>query len=343
MVKNKLDAIDGETLMEMDLPPTRFCVRGFLSQGVTILGGAPKTGKSWLALDLCVRVAKGEPLWGMQTEQGTVIYLCLEDSLRRVRDRLYYVTEDVPSSLYLSVSAGTMEEGLCEQVTQFILEHPDTVLVVIDTFQMVRGKMADLSYASDYDDIQQIKKLADEYGITILLVHHLRKQGSGDLLNRLSGTTGISGAVDAVFILDKGRRSQQGATLVCTGRDIEYRELDLRFRQEDCSWELIADSAEEPAMLLPTEMAHLAEYISAEGSFSGSSSELAGELNKMFGDSISAKGIAQAMNKWETELLENSVSFRHRRSNGKRIVEVFASESAASDVSAVCKRSTSCG
>lgn len=334
MVKKRLEAIDGGTLMEMALPPTRFCVQGFLPQGIAILGGAPKTGKSWLALDLCVRVAKGEPLWGMRTERGTVIYLCLEDSLRRIRDRIYCIEEDVPDNLFFSVSAGTVEEELCGQITQFILEHPDTVLVVIDTFQMVRGKMTDLSYASDYDDIQQIKKLADKYGVTILLVHHLRKQGSGDPLNRLSGTTGISGAVDAVFILDKGRRSQQGATLVCTGRDIEYRELELRFRSENCSWELVADSAEQPALLLPEEMAHLIEYISVTASFSGSSSELAEKLNQMYGDCISAKGIAQTMNKWEMELLENGISFRHRRSNGKRLVEVFPSESAASDVSA---------
>lgn len=334
MEKKRLEAIDGETLMEMELPPTRFCVQGLLPQGVAILGGAPKTGKSWLALDLCVRVAKGEPLWGMRTERGTVVYLCLEDNLRRIRDRIYCIAEDVPDNLFFSVSAGTVEDGLCGQIAQFILEHADTVLVVIDTFQMVRGKMADLSYASDYDDIQQIKKLADEYGVTILLVHHLRKQGSGDPLNRLSGTTGISGAVDAVFILDKGRRSQQGATLVCTGRDIEYRELELRFRSENCSWELVADSAEQPALLLPEEMAHLIEYISVTGSFSGSSSELAEKLNQMYGDRISAKGIAQTMNKWETELLENGISFRHRRSNGKRLVEVFHSESAASDGSA---------
>ena len=81
------------------------------------------------------------------------------------------------------------------------------------------------------------------------------------------------------------------------------------------------------------ELAHLVEYISAAGSFSGSSSELAEELKQKYGDNISAKGIAQAMNKWEMELLENGVSFRHRRSNGKRIVEVFVSESAASDAS----------
>jgi len=60
--KNTLAVIDGETLMDMRLPPTKFCVDTLLPQGVTILGGAPKIDKSWLVLDLCVRIAKGEPL-----------------------------------------------------------------------------------------------------------------------------------------------------------------------------------------------------------------------------------------------------------------------------------------
>jgi hypothetical protein len=74
----------------------------------------------------------------------------------------------------------------------------------------------------------------------------LRKQGDSDPLNKLSGTTGISGAVDAVFVLDKSRRNQSGATLICTGRDIEYRELELNFTKDTCRWELIADSTEMP-------------------------------------------------------------------------------------------------
>lgn len=65
MSETKLAVIDGETLMDMRLPPTRFCVQTLLPQGVTVLGGAPKIGKSWLVLDLCVRIAKGEAVWGM--------------------------------------------------------------------------------------------------------------------------------------------------------------------------------------------------------------------------------------------------------------------------------------
>ena len=94
------------------------------------------------------------------------------------------------------------------------------MFVAIDTFQVIRSYTADTSYANDYDELRKLKALADELNITLLLVHHLRKQGDSDPLNKLSGTTGISGAVDAVFVLDKSKRSQDNATLVATGRDI---------------------------------------------------------------------------------------------------------------------------
>ena len=88
-------------------------------------------------------------------------------------------------------------------------------------------------------------------------MHHLRKQGDSDPLNKLSGTTGISGAVDAVFVLDKSKRSQDNATLVATGRDIEYRELEIRFSKDTHTWELVSDSLDDPRLLLPSEMEKL--------------------------------------------------------------------------------------
>ena len=86
MSENKLAVIDGETLMDMKLPPTRFCVHSLLPHGLAVLGGASKIGKSWFVLDLCVRVAKGEPLWNLPTHQGTTLYLCLEDTPRRIKE-----------------------------------------------------------------------------------------------------------------------------------------------------------------------------------------------------------------------------------------------------------------
>lgn len=86
--KNRLAVIDCETLMDTRLEPTKFCIDTLLPQGITILGGAPKIGKSWWVLDICIRIAKGESVWDMPTTKGTTLYLCLEDTLRRVQERL---------------------------------------------------------------------------------------------------------------------------------------------------------------------------------------------------------------------------------------------------------------
>ena len=132
---DKLAAIDGETLMELRLPPTRFCVQTLLPQGLTVLSGSPKIGKSWLTLDLCVRVAKGEPLWSLPTTAGTTLYLCLEDTFRRIQDRLLCITDEVPANAFFAVAALTLADGLADQIRQFVTEHPDTVLIAVDTFR----------------------------------------------------------------------------------------------------------------------------------------------------------------------------------------------------------------
>ena len=334
--KTRLTVIDGETLMDIKLPPTKFCVETLLPQGISILGGAPKIGKSWMVLDLCVRIAKGEAIWNLSTQKGTTLYLCLEDPLNRIQQRLCMLTDEVPENAYFATAAGTLADGLCEQIRNFVSEHPDTVLVAIDTFQIVRASTTDTSYANDYDDVRQMKLLADELEISILLVHHLRKQGDGDPLNKISGTTGISGAMDAIFVLDKSKRNVDTATLVCTGRDIEYREMEMRLSKEDCVWTLVSDSLENPQMRLPDEMVALTQFMKAQKSFSGTNSEFTELFNSYFGKQLSAKSLKQMMNRWRYSLEEQGVQFTNRRSNGQRLVDISYSsdrdESAVSDV-----------
>ena len=238
MLEKELMAVDGETLWDLEFPVRRFCIRSLLPQGLCVLGGAPKVGKSWLVLDWCIRIAKGEPIWDMETSQGTTLYLCLEDTLQRVQHRVYCMSDEAAHNAYFSTAVGTLADDLEAQISSFLLLHPDTVLIVVDTFQMVRGNSAEPSYGGDYQDMQKLKRIADNYNITVLLVHHLRKQSDRDPVNRLSGPTGISGAVDAVFVLDRKERGQNAALLVCTGRDVEYRELELRFSKERCVWDL---------------------------------------------------------------------------------------------------------
>ena len=319
---NKLSVIDGETLLDMDLNAPRFCVQNFLPQGLSILGGAPKMGKSWLVMDLCVRITKGEAMWNMETTQGTTLYLCLEDPYFRVQQRLGCITDEAPSNVFFANAASTLADDLEQQIIEFVKDHPDTVLIVIDTFQMVRSCNGEPSYGGDYQELQKLKRIADALRISILLVHHLRKQGDRDPINRLSGTTGIGGAVDAIFILDKDERNQNHAKLICTGRDIEHRELELRFNKETCVWEMLSDSLDSPENLLPQEMEKLVEFMKQKEYFHGTSTELANQFNAYADLNMSVKGMKQMMNRWRYSLREQGLTFHNHRSNGLRSVEV---------------------
>ena len=240
----KLNTVNGEELLSTLLRSPGFIVDTLLGQGLHILAGSPKVGKSWLALWLAVTVAKGEAVWNMESKQGTTLYLCLEDSLLRIQNRLLEVTEDVPANVHFCTESARIGHGLEKQLEDFLAVHPDTVLIIIDTLQMARGAY-DQNYANDYRDLSSLKKLADVHGIAILLIHHLRKEPSDDVFSRISGTTAISGAVDTSLTLVETERGRGEATLYCIGRDIEYGELELE-RDENNVWLLKRDSRTMP-------------------------------------------------------------------------------------------------
>ena len=238
---NKLKTVDAETLLSTPMSKTMFIVDGLISQGVNVISGASKIGKSWLMLWLGLQVAQGNSIWGLPTLQCDVLYMSLEDTQRRIKDRLYNLTDSAPDNLYFAVTSGLIGGGLEEQITDFLTEHPATKLVIIDTLQTVRDSKGSAGkagmYGNDYDDISSIKRIADGFNIAILLVHHLRKlQDSDDPFNDVSGSTGIIGAADTNFILRR-KRSGNAATLLVSGRDVEYQELTLQFN--DLVWELV--------------------------------------------------------------------------------------------------------
>ena len=82
---NRLQTIDADTLQSTAYEPVSFVVDDLLPQGLHLLAGAPKIGKSWLALWLCLCAAQGKPLWTFATRPCEVLYLCLEDSFQRIR------------------------------------------------------------------------------------------------------------------------------------------------------------------------------------------------------------------------------------------------------------------
>ena len=213
-------------------------IEGLLYQGTYLFVGSPKIGKSFFMAQLAYHVSTGTPLWDYPVKKGTVLYLALEDDYRRLQERMYRMFgTDSTENLYFSVSSKPLGNGLTDQLSGFIREHPDTTLVIIDTLQKIREVDSDsYSYAKDYEIINQLKQFSDSWGICLLLVHHTRKQKSSDNFDMISGTNGLLGCADGAFMLYKGTRTSNKATLEISGRDQQDQKIHLIRDEEKLCW-----------------------------------------------------------------------------------------------------------
>ena len=322
----KLETMTAEQLQSAPYSPVPFLVDELLPEGLHILAGAPKIGKSWLALWLCLCVSQGQPLWNFAVTQGEVLYLSLEDSYRRIQSRLFDLTEDAPPTLHFAILADTLKHGLEQQIEQFLTEHPDTKLVVIDTLQRVRGTGSDSNlYANDYQDIGLLKRLADRRQIAILLIHHLRKLHDDDPMNMISGSTGLSGAADSTFVLQKHSRLANIASLHCIGRDIPDRTLKLEFGEEDHVWKLLEDSksCSGASKISTLQLVHLfSELLRADPEYLGSPSALSAKIDPDGTLGITPKKITRLVRESVAALRENGILADTYRSNGKRWISL---------------------
>jgi hypothetical protein len=230
-------------IMAMDFPEPRWAVPGILAEGVTLLAGAPKIGKSWLSLNVSAAVAAGGKALGkLDVEGGDVLYLALEDNPRRLQSRLGKVLAGQGASerLTFAIACEALPAGGSDRIAAWLDQHPDARLVVVDVFARVRGSAPQnmSSYDADYLAMGALKRLADRYGVAILVVHHTRKAGSEDFLDAVSGTNGLAGAADAVLVLRRAR-GKADAELHITGRDVEEAEYALDFDPRYGTWQLL--------------------------------------------------------------------------------------------------------
>ncbi len=321
-VTEKLRVVDADTLLSTPLEKTAFVVDGLIPMGVTLLGGSSKIGKSWLMLWLGLQVARGDPLWGMATHRCDVLYLCLEDTLGRIQNRLYRLTDEAPAGLRFATACGKLGSGLEEQITQALCDYPATKLVIIDTLQKARDSRSAAGktglYSADYDDMSALKQIADRQGIAIVLVHHLRKLPDGnDPFNQLSGSTGITGAADTSMVLLRQRGSDT-ATLLATGRDIDYQRLTLRF--ESLSWQLVerAESADLQREQIPPVLFRLVAFLRQYTKWTGTATELLSELGEK---ETPSNVITKYLGRYANDVLRPAgITYRTRRTGQSRLL-----------------------
>jgi hypothetical protein len=235
-------------LMCKEIPPVRWVVPGILPEGVALLAGKPKLGKSWLGLGLCVAVAAGGyALGNVPVERGAALYLALEDNERRLQSRLGKMLDraEPPTGLDYATFCPRLDEGGLEEIARWLENHPDGRLVILDTLAKVRPRAAGRNiYQEDYEALETLLPLAAEHSAAIVVVHHLRKQSAADPLDEVNSSIGLTGGVDGALIL-KRDRTRADASLFVTGRDIEEeKDLALRWSPDIGAWTLVGDAEE---------------------------------------------------------------------------------------------------
>lgn len=220
-------------LWNEDVQPMRFVVDEIMPEGLNVIAGLPKCGKSWFALSLCIHVSKGEDFIGFKTLESEVLYLCLQDGERRLGKRVKALSNNPSENLFFVINVKSIGFGLEEEIVKFLEEHPKTKLIVIDSWQEIRsGRNNTSKYKSNYNELQALKEITEKYNICILLVHSTRKMNDKYPFNSIVGTKEFAGVVDNMYVLinEKGKNPKQ-MKLHINGREINDRVLYPDFKK----------------------------------------------------------------------------------------------------------------
>lgn len=245
-------AVTAAELEKMDIPPIEWLIKNILPVGLSMIGAPSKYFKSYMALAICIAICNGWRFLKFDCTKHACLYLDLESTKRRPKNRLRQILKenDYPENLYVITGTddvGRIGEGFEVQIEYQLEEHPQIKLIVVDVFQMIRqsSKRNQTGYDRDYDDFKALKQIADKHNIGIMLIHHTRKMKDPyDVFNELSGSVGVMGALDCAWVIAKDDRYTEEATLHITGRDMESQKLKIRFNKKSFQWEYIGTEEE---------------------------------------------------------------------------------------------------
>lgn len=250
-----LVTISGNDLLQKDIPPLKYIIDGILPEGFGLLAAPPKSYKSFLCLQICMAVSRGEKVFGRDTHKTKCLYFDLESSNRRPQQRLkdmgadiaavdglYFVTKDELKEYQNKRGCNeplTLSNGFAEVLEGYLTKNPDIGLVIIDVFGKIRTeqKKTQQLYDHDYADIDKLQSIAARMNVSILAVHHTTKaRDETNVFNNMGGSTGLFGAADFGLIINKAKFNDDEATLHTAGRDIEQNELSIKWDASKLNW-----------------------------------------------------------------------------------------------------------
>lgn len=232
------DGITFSHLIQTDYPPVRWAIPGLLPAGLAILGGPPKARKSIVALNMALGVAHGGvALRYLRCNQGSVLYLSLDnDTERRLKSRAEFMagdllTRNLPIEFHTDFPVGDAALKACQE---WVDDERDSganpLLIVVDTLGKAEpnfeGESGGNAYLSSTSTLSKWSKLATDNNIAMLAIHHDRKGGDDDWLNRFTGSRGITATAQTLMMIE-AKRGEPTGTLRIAGRDIDTDDLSL--------------------------------------------------------------------------------------------------------------------
>jgi hypothetical protein len=235
-------------LMAQPVKPIAWCIDQRIPSGLFVVGGRPKSRKSWLGLQLLIATSTGGQALGNQATPGRALGLLLEDNDARCRQRLEFfgiTRENAPERMHIEYEWPTGDLGVAK-LDRWLDTYPDTKLVVVDVLQRFRGRKerGQTDYEADYTIMGMLQALcAKRPGLTVLVVHHTRKAEADDPVDLLSGSLAIAGAADNyLMILKRMDEQNQRRTVHINGRDWPNWNNDFLWEfKPGVGWEWLGD------------------------------------------------------------------------------------------------------
>ena len=324
-----------QEMSELGIKPKPFIVENMIPEdALCMLVAASKVGKSWLVLQLAIAIVLGKEFLGEKTKPCRVVYYALEDSHDRMIWRKNTLTNNVPLPkkrliTRLETLKGNLDTGFMDELRELVTQVPGLKLIIIDTFQMVRGtpRRNEGAYAYDNRELATFRKFCADYKVTILFVHHSRKQeDDGDTFNMISGSMAIMGAADATFFIGKKKRmdANEPYKFSQTGRDVKQCERYIERSEHEGSWTLVGN-AEEQAKKRENEAFNSSKVVKLilelmkrqPSGWSGTTAEFVKEGIKIWGEHIGRDAdVGREINSIEFELLrKHKINHEWKRSS----------------------------
>jgi hypothetical protein len=259
--------LSASALLRKDFPEPKWIVQDILPKGsLSIMASRPKAGKTFLALQLALSVALGRLFITKRTEKVPILFLSYELNQRQMQKRISLLLERFGISteeaqemggekfpLFLSFASRLKGvQGLRHLLELFEKRGVKIELVFIDTYVLFKDlgeqakKEGKTAYELESEYLAGLRKLCEEKEVSVVLIYHNRKKQaiSGDITEEVMGSTGITGAVNNLFLLDR-KTGEREAYLNITGHDIEEQNIELTFEKGYFKVRTITDKEQE--------------------------------------------------------------------------------------------------